>query len=46
MYVRPYLMVTELGTSLPNLEALIGRDILRECLFQQDGPGDDFLLGR
>jgi hypothetical protein len=44
MYVRPYLLVTELATPLPNLEVLIGRDILAECLFQQDGPGANFLL--
>jgi hypothetical protein len=44
MYMRPYLLVTELPTQLPNLEGLIGRDILGECLFQQDGPGGQFLL--
>jgi hypothetical protein len=45
MYVRPFLQVTELATPLPNIEALIGRDILAECLFQLDGPGAHFLLG-
>jgi hypothetical protein len=44
MYVRPYLLATELPVPLPNIEALIGRDILAECLFQLDGPGANFLL--
>src|ERR1041385_6134119 len=43
VYVRPSLLATELATAVPNLEALIGRDILSECLFQLNGPGAHFL---
>ncbi len=45
MFVRSTLVVTELGVALPNIEVLIGRDILAECLFLLDGPGAQFLLG-
>jgi hypothetical protein len=44
MLVRPTLLVTELAVPLPNLDALVGRDVLNECLFQLDGPGGQFLL--
>src|SRR5438093_852397 len=45
MFVRPTLVVTELAVLLANLDGLIGRDILAECLFLLDGPGAQFLLG-
>lgn len=45
MLVRPNLVVTELAAPLTNLDVLVGRDILDECLFQLDGPGKQFLLG-
>ncbi len=44
MLVRPTLVVTELATPLPMIDALIGRDVLAECLFLLDGPRNDFLL--
>ncbi|HYT91618.1 MAG TPA: aspartyl protease family protein [Gemmataceae bacterium] len=43
--VRPTLLVTELAVPLSNLEILVGRDVLDECLFGLDGPGGSFLLG-
>jgi hypothetical protein len=30
---------------LKNLEALIGMNVLRECLLLLDGPGQHFILG-
>ncbi len=39
------LLVSELATPLPNLEALIGLDVLRECLLIFDGPAQRFTLG-
>jgi len=45
MLVRPTLVVTELAAPLTNLDILVGRDVLDECLFQLDGPGKQFLLG-
>jgi hypothetical protein len=39
------LLVSELTTPLPNLEALIGLDVLRESLLVLDGPGQQFILG-
>ena len=45
MFVKSTLLVTELATALPNIEALIGLDVLAECLFLLDGPGQQFLLG-
>jgi hypothetical protein len=45
VYVRPTLLVTELAVALPNINALVGRDVLDECLFLLDGPGRQFLLG-
>ncbi len=45
MLVRSTLLVSELATALPSIEALIGLDILTECLFGIDGPGEHFLLG-
>jgi predicted aspartyl protease len=43
--VRPTLVVTELAVPLPNLDVLIGRDVLDEGLFLLDGPSGWFLLG-
>jgi hypothetical protein len=45
MFVKSTLVVTELATLLPNLEALIGQDVLAECLFLLDGPRRHFVLG-
>jgi hypothetical protein len=44
VFVRPTLLVTELAAPLPNLAVLIGRNVLAECLYLQDGPGGYFLL--
>jgi hypothetical protein len=38
------LIVAELTQALPNIDALIGRDILNDCLFILDGPGQQFTL--
>jgi hypothetical protein len=43
--VLPDLLVSELTASLPNIEALIGMDVLRQCLLILDGPGKQFILG-
>ncbi|MCI0461540.1 MAG: retroviral-like aspartic protease family protein [Gemmataceae bacterium] len=45
MFVKSTLVVTELATPLPNLEVLLGQDVLAECLFLLDGPRRHFLLG-
>src|SRR5262249_15694248 len=45
MLVRPTLLVSELPSPLSDLQILVGRDVLKEYLFGQDGPGDTFLLG-
>jgi hypothetical protein len=43
--VQPDLFVMGLATSLPQqLDVLIGRDVLRECLFIADGPARTFSL--
>jgi hypothetical protein len=42
--VRPLLTITELAESVPDVDLLLGRDILDECLFIYDGPGGQFLL--
>jgi hypothetical protein len=39
------LLASELTAPLPNLEALIGMSVLRECLLVLDGPGQQFILG-
>src|SRR6516162_5374383 len=39
------LLVSELTTPLPNLDALIGMDVLRGCLLILNGPGQQFILG-
>lgn len=44
MLVRPNLLVSELSILLPDIDVLIGMDILRECLFVLDGPGGQFTL--
>jgi hypothetical protein len=45
LLVRPDLLVTELAVTLPGVDVLIGLDVLRECLFVLNGPGDQFILG-
>jgi hypothetical protein len=44
MMTMPNLLVSELPVPLP-FDALIGLDVLRECLFVLDGPGQQFILG-
>jgi hypothetical protein len=44
MLVRDQLVVAELTQALTNIDALIGRDILNDCLFILDGPGKQFTL--
>jgi hypothetical protein len=44
MLVRDQLIAMELTQALPNIDALIGRDILNDCLFILDGPGKQFTL--
>ena len=43
--VLPDLLVSELTATLPNIDALIGMDVLRQCLLVLDGPGQQFILG-
>jgi len=43
--VLPDVLASELTVSLPNIEALIGMNVLRECLLILDGPGNQFILG-
>ncbi|MCI0462492.1 MAG: retroviral-like aspartic protease family protein [Gemmataceae bacterium] len=45
MFVKSTLVVTELAAALPNIEVLLGQDVLAECLFLLDGPRGHFLLG-
>ncbi|HKI36345.1 MAG TPA: aspartyl protease family protein [Gemmataceae bacterium] len=45
LLVWPNLLVTELAVPLPNIDVLIGLDVLRQCLFVLNGPGDQFILG-
>jgi len=42
--VNPDVVVTELAQPLPNVEVLVGLDILRECLLIADWPGHRFTL--
>jgi hypothetical protein len=45
MLIRPSLVIIALTTLLPNnIEVLIGRDVLDECLFVGDGPRRQFCL--
>jgi hypothetical protein len=39
------LLVSEFAAPLPNIDTLIGMDLLHECLLVLDGPGQQFLLG-
>ena len=41
----PDLLVSELTVPLANLDALIGMDVLRQCLLVLDGPGQQFIFG-
>jgi hypothetical protein len=45
MLVREQLVVMELINAPQNCEALIGMDILAECLLILDGPGRQFTIG-
>jgi hypothetical protein len=38
------LLVTRLAVPLPNLDVLVGLDIIKQCLLIIDGPGDRFTL--
>ncbi len=40
----PTLVVTEIPHRLPNIEVLVGRDVLKQCLFIADGPAQTFTL--
>jgi hypothetical protein len=44
LIVRPSLIVMELKAIPPNVDLLLGRDVLDECLFFYDGPGRQFIL--
>jgi len=44
MFTRPLLRVMEGTVPLPNVDVVIGQDILSEFLFLQDGPGGRFTL--
>ena len=44
MFVRPTLLVSELANPLPNVDVLIGMDILSECVTLIDGPARQFTL--
>ena len=39
------LVVSELTALLPNIDALIGMDVFRECLLILNGPAQQFILG-
>jgi hypothetical protein len=45
LVVRSDLLVMELAAGLPDVDLLLGRDVLDECLFVYDGQGKSFLLG-
>ncbi len=45
LLVWPALAATELTVSLPNIDVLIGLDVLRESLFLLNGPAGQFILG-
>ncbi len=42
--VREHLVIMELLHALPTFEALIGMDVLAQCLLILDGPGQQFTL--
>jgi hypothetical protein len=44
MLVQPNLLATELAVPLSNIDALIGLDVLGQCLLVVDGPGQRFTL--
>jgi len=44
MLTRENLIVMELPSPLPNIEVLIGRDVLSQCLLIDDEPGGRFTL--
>ncbi len=44
LVVRPQLLVMELTAVIPDVDLLLGRDVLDECLFFYDGPGKQFIL--
>lgn len=41
---QPTLQVTELSTSLPDTDVLIGLDVLLGCKLLLDGPAREFTL--
>jgi hypothetical protein len=43
-YTRPTLLVTQLAHTLPNLDVLVGLDILFELITNIDGPAQRFCL--
>jgi len=44
MLHREDMVVSELAVTLPNIDVLIGMDILRQSMFILDGPGKQFTL--
>src|SRR5262249_42326760 len=44
MFTQRDLLVSELTTALPSLDALIGMDVLMDCKLLVDGPGRQFTL--
>src|SRR5262249_17539676 len=44
MFVRPTLLVMELMNPLPDVEVLVGMDVLAECITLIDGPARQFTL--
>ena len=44
MYVRPTLLVMDLANPPPDLEVLIGMDVMSECVVLIDGPAQQFTL--
>jgi hypothetical protein len=41
---QPDLLVTELATTLPDVDLLVGLDVLLQCKLVLDGPGRQFTL--
>jgi hypothetical protein len=44
MFTAPDLVVGELGVKPANADALIGLDVVRQCLMVVDGPGKQFTV--
>jgi len=44
MFTQRDLLVSELTTSIPSIDALIGMDVLQECKLLLDGPAGRFTL--